>query len=125
MPYCANCGNEVAAGVAACPDCGHPQASGAYAGAVAARRTDGQAITALVLGIAGLVLCPLIPSIIAIILGNQSRTRIAADPYLEGEGMARAGVILGWIGVAIGALGIVFAVVAILFSATTSLNFGP
>ena len=122
MPYCSNCGTEVAAGVAACPNCGHPQGAAAYGGAAAYRRTDGQAITALVLGIVGLVMCPLIPSIFAIVLGNQSKSRIAADPSLDGEGMAKAGVVLGWIGVAIGAVGIVAAVGVILLSATTG-NF--
>ena len=121
MPYCANCGTEVAAGVAACPKCGHPQGAAAYA----VRRTDGQAITALVLGIAGLVLCPLIPSIFAIVLGNQSQARIAADPTLDGEPLARAGVVLGWIGVAIAGAGLAVAALFFIFAASSGLSFGP
>lgn len=108
MPYCTSCGTEVAAGAATCPSCGHPQgqAFGAPSYAVAPR-TDGQAITSLVLGIVGLIMCPLIPSIIAVIIGNQARQRLAADPSLQGEELARVGVILGWIGIGLSALGAV------------------
>jgi hypothetical protein len=128
MPYCANCGTQVAGGIAACPNCGHPQTPAAYAGASPARRTDGKAITALVLGIAGLIVCPLIPSIFAIVLGNQSKAIIAADPTLDGEQLASAGVVLGWIGVAIAGAGLVVALVAVIFIAVSgsgSVNFGP
>ena len=38
-------------------------------------------------------------SIPALIVGNQALTKIKQDPTLQGEGLARAGVILGWIGV--------------------------
>lgn len=117
MPYCANCGNQVDAGSASCPNCGRSTgtevagAASSYSSPVATpvatpRRTDGKAVASLVLGIVGLVACPLVPSIIALVLGNQSRSNIAADPTLDGEGMAKAGVILGWIGIGIFAIGI-------------------
>jgi hypothetical protein len=80
------------------------------------RRTDGQAIASLVLGIAGFTVCPLICSIIAVVLGSQARQRIADDPTLEGDGMAKAGVILGWIGIGLAALGIVAWVLAAVFT---------
>jgi hypothetical protein len=63
----------------------------------------------LILGIAGLVVCPLIPSIIAIIIGNQAQERLRLDPTLEGESLARAGIILGWVGVGIAGLGLLAA----------------
>jgi hypothetical protein len=103
----------VAPEAAACPNCGRPQQAPAIA---AQRRTDGQAVASLVLGIIGIGMCPLIASIVAIILGSQAKARIAADPSLEGEGMAKAGVILGWIGVGLGAIGIIFFVLSIAFS---------
>ena len=86
----------------------------------AGRRTEGSAIVALVLGIAGLLVCPVIPSIPAVIVGNQAKGRIAADPTLDGEGLAQAGVILGWTGIAIGALGIVIGAIAIVIAIATS-----
>lgn len=96
MPFCAECGTEIATGAPACPNCGRPQLV-----ATTARRTDGQAVASLVLGIAGIVICPIVCSIIAIVLGNQAKARLAADPALEGEGLARAGVILGYVGLGV------------------------
>ena len=127
MPYCANCGTEVATDAAACPSCGHPQGAPAYARGPA-RRNDGQAITALILGIAGLVICPIVPSIFAIIIGNQSKARIAADPTLDGEQLANTGVILGWIGIVLGGIGLVVAIAAffvlVVAGGGTDVNFG-
>ena len=34
----------------------------------------------------------------------MAENRIAADPTLGGEGLARAGIIVGWVGLAIGAV---------------------
>jgi uncharacterized protein DUF4190/zinc ribbon protein len=114
MPYCAGCGTQLPEHAATCPSCGRPVQTST------ARRTDGQAIASLALGIAGLVVCPFIPSIIAIILGNQAKQRLALDPTVEGESLARAGVILGWVGVALGGIGIAFAIIAFALS----LSFG-
>lgn len=61
---------------------------------------DGNAVASLVLGILGITVIPLIASILAVILGRAS----TGDAYKRGERgstMARAGVILGWIGVAV------------------------
>jgi hypothetical protein len=82
------------------------------------RRTSGAAIASLVLGIAGLVVFPLIPSILAIVFGGRARDEMRGDPAVTGEGLATAGVILGWIGVAVCVLGLLFLVlgVAILFA---------
>ncbi len=67
-------------------------------------------MASLITGIAGYVTCPLVLHIVAIVLGNQALGRIRSDPSLEGDGMAKAGVILGWIGVLIGAAFLVFAI---------------
>ena len=61
---------------------------------------DGNAVASLILGILGITVVPLICSILAVILGRAS----IGDAHKRGErgsGMARAGVILGWIGVAV------------------------
>ena len=118
MAFCANCGTELSDEAPACPKCGHPRF------ATGARRTEGSAIAALVMGILGIVGCPLILSIPAIIVGNQARNKIREDPTLDGEGMARAGVILGWIGIGFAAVGIVFALLFLVFGAATSVSDG-
>ena len=111
MPYCSNCGTQISVDAAACPTCGRAQTTSA-----GPRRTDGQAIAALVLGIVGLTMCPFVPSIIAVIIGRQAKERLAYDPTLQGEELARVGVILGWIGIALGAVGVLFAIVAFALS---------
>jgi len=72
---------------------------------------DGNAVASLILGILGITVVPLICSILAVILGRAS----IGDAYKRGErgsGMARAGVILGWIGVAVPV--VFFAIVLLL-----------
>lgn len=108
MPYCSNCGTEMAEQAVSCPSCGHPAPRARPA--AGARRTEGTAVASLVLGIAGFIICPLIPSILAIVFGNQAQRKIGQDPSLEGDGMAKAGVILGWIGVGLAALGILIVI---------------
>jgi hypothetical protein len=120
MPYCSTCGTEISSRAVTCPSCGRPQAA-MY---TAPQRTDGQAITSLILGIVGLLMCPLIPSIFAVVIGNQAKGRLAADPTLQGEELARVGVILGWIGIALGSIGVAIAVFAFVFS-FGALSIGP
>jgi len=74
-------------------------------GWVAPPRTPGQAYAALILGIVGLVVCPLLPSIAAVVFGHISKGEIdRAGGQLGGRGIAMTGLILGWIGVAFWAL---------------------
>ena len=90
MAFCANCGNQISELAASCPECGHPAGRGAAP--YAAARTEGTAIASLVLGIAGFVICPIVCHILAVVLGNQARTKIRNDPSLDGEPLARAGI---------------------------------
>jgi hypothetical protein len=60
--------------------------------------TSGLAIASLVMGIAGWTLLPVIGSILAIIFGYMARNEIRQRPdEVEGEGLAVAGLVLGWI----------------------------
>jgi len=71
----------------------------AYPPAYGAPRTNGLAVASLVLGIAGWAICG-IGSVIAIVLGAIARSQIRASGGLEtGDGMAKAGIILGCVGV--------------------------
>jgi hypothetical protein len=67
---------------------------------VRATQTSGLAIASLVSGIVGWTILPFIGSILAIILGYMARNEIRQRPgELEGEGLATAGLVLGWIAV--------------------------
>jgi len=62
---------------------------------------SGKAVAALVLGILGLVSCQVL-GVAAIVVGNQATAEIAASGgRLGGEGLAKVGVILGWVAVAL------------------------
>jgi hypothetical protein len=122
VAFCTYCGSDMSDAATACPKCGHPR-GGASARTAGGRRTEGSAVASLVLGIAGFVVCPLICSVIAVVLGNQAKTKIAIDPSLDGEGMAKAGVILGWIGIGLSALAIVGFVLLAIYGTTTSSEF--
>ncbi len=119
MPFCANCGRDLSPAAVACPNCGHP---GPAAGQVTiagapGKRTEGFAIASLVCGIVGFFGVPVVASILAIVFGHTARKRIAQDENLAGADMARAGIIIGWIGLVLAVLLILFLiVVAVGFS---------
>jgi hypothetical protein len=74
------------------------------------RRTNGLAIASLVLGLAGWIVCGL-GSVLAIVLGAISLSQIRASGGREsGEGMAKAGIILGIVFVVLTVLWIIFVV---------------
>ena len=69
---------------------------------VAGARSSGKATAALVMGILGLLFCPLVCSVLALVFGYQSRREMdASGGRLGGRGNATAGIVLGWIGLAI------------------------
>jgi hypothetical protein len=64
--------------------------------------SNGKAIAALVLGILGLVACPLVCSILALVFGYQGRGEIdRSGGWQSGRGLAVAGIVLGWVGIAL------------------------
>jgi hypothetical protein len=103
--YCAKCGTRVAPeqttvlpstgnlpAERVAPAVAYPQA------AVASTQDDTCAILSLVFGILSLAGMGILASIPAIILGNIARKNIrASGGRLSGQGMATAGMILGWI----------------------------
>jgi hypothetical protein len=76
------------------------------------QESSGKAVTALVLGICGLVVCPFVLSVLAVVFGIQARAEIRESRgRIGGAGLAQAGLVLGWVGVTIyGTLGILFIV---------------
>ena len=83
--------------------------------------SSGKATASLVLGILGLVFCPLICSVLALVFGYQSRREIdASGGQMSGRGSATAGIVLGWIGVVICVLFLILIVIGLLAGDSTS-----
>ena len=61
-------------------------------------RTSGTAVASLVFGVLSWIVLPFIGAILAIVLGHSARGEIRRSPpgTVEGDGMALAGLILGW-----------------------------
>jgi hypothetical protein len=87
-----------------------------YGSAPYAPPTSSMAIVSLIAGILGLTIIPFIGSIVALITGSMAKKEIRASRgALGGEGLAKAGVILGWIGIALTIIGLcVFAVIVLI-----------
>ena len=102
--YCMRCGHENPGGGSVCGNCGQPlmqsgPAAPASPAPVVEARTDGKATASLVLGLLSLV-CGLLAGIPAVILGHISLSNIRKSAgRLKGEGMALAGLIMGYISI--------------------------
>ena len=72
--------------------------------------TANEAIWALVLGIGSFLLCGIFMAIPAIILGNNAKKKISSSGgQYTGDGLATAGIVLGWIQVGLTILAVVVA----------------
>jgi hypothetical protein len=68
--------------------------------------TSTLAIVSLVAGILGFTILPLIGSIVAILTGYSARKETRAVPAIAGgDGLATAGIIMGWIEVGLAVVG--------------------
>src|SRR5260370_6888654 len=106
LMLCSRCGNELSASSQFCPNCGQAlqsAPSNAAAAAATARQhaplTDPKAITSMVLGMLSIsILLSVFAGIPAVILGHLSKASIRrSNGRLKGEGMATAGLIMGYI----------------------------
>ncbi len=76
------------------------------------RPTSALAIVSLVSGILGFTLLPLLGSIVAIVTGHLARGEIRrAQGGMEGDGLAVAGLVLGYVMLALGLIAIFLAMV--------------
>jgi hypothetical protein len=74
-------------------------------------QTNQKALWSMILGILSIVCCGLFAGIPALILGNSAQKEIAAAGGMQtGDGMAKAGVILGWISIALSIIGLIVAI---------------
>ena len=118
--YCPQCGQQNAPQSTSCVYCGQPLVTPAAAPpssppasvappAPGAVPTDGKAIASMVLGLLSFLIC--FAGIPAIILGHISRSNIALSKgQLKGEGMALAGLIMGYASLALTFLAILAAI---------------
>src|ERR1700689_5000370 len=118
--FCSSCGNEVPTGERFCRVCGKEVSVAAAPastlgpaaeGTVFPAQTSGKAITSLVCGLF-LFAFPL--SILAIIFGHLAVSEIRRSAgRLKGEGIAIAGLILGYVGLAVIPVVLIIAAIAI------------
>ena len=86
-----------------------------YPGYAPPRKTEGNAIAALVLAICSFIVCPLIPAIVALFLASSAKRNIAAsNGALDGDGMVQAAKIVAWINIGLCLLGVAVAIIAII-----------
>lgn len=75
------------------------------------------AIVALVAGILGMTIFPLLGSLVAVIVGPMAKREIdESGGTLGGENLAQIGMILGWIGLALSLCGVCAAIGVFGFS---------
>ena len=85
------------------------------------RQTSALAIISLVSGLLGWTLLPLVGSLVAIVTGHMARAEIQrSNGQMEGDGLAIAGLVLGWLVIAVSVLTILafiffFGGLAVLF----------
>ncbi|WP_146909898.1 DUF4190 domain-containing protein [Arenimonas daejeonensis] len=82
-----------------------PPAPATPAPAAPFRQTSALAITSLIAGVLGWTLLPWLGSLVAVITGHLARAEIRRSPdTLEGDGLAIAGLVLGWVMIALSVL---------------------
>jgi hypothetical protein len=70
-----------------------------------ARQTSALAVVSLVSGILGWTLMPVLGSLVAVVTGHLARGEVRRAPSrLEGDGLAVAGLVLGYLALALGLL---------------------
>lgn len=79
--------------------------------------TSTMAVVSLIAGIVGFTVAPVLGSIVALIAGYAARkdTR-AVPPTASGDGMATAGIVMGWIVIALAVVGCCCGLLAFLVS---------
>jgi predicted acyltransferase len=77
-------------------------------GGMVPKKNSPLAIVSLVTGILGLLCCPFIPSLVAIITGVLAKKEIKQKPeQLTGDGMATGGIVLGVVGLIVMVIGVI------------------
>jgi hypothetical protein len=101
LQLCTCCGEPLAPGTDVCPRCNTDVRGGA---------TSQAARSALVLGLIGLAVLPIVFSIPAIVMAVRARRELARNPGLHGRESAGWGLAMGIMGTVLG-LALIFTVV--------------
>jgi hypothetical protein len=124
VAFCSNCGRELSPAAQYCPHCGAATGLAVATTAVSTPpapgsegRLEGLALASLLCSVGSFFIIPIVGSILGIVFGHIAHGRIDADPTLRGREMARAGIIVGWIG-------IVLTVLAVLLIIVIAASFG-
>ncbi len=116
--YCRYCGTHNVEEARQCAQCGkslHPIPESPYS----APQQSGKAVASLICSIAGLFMCLFVGQIIGLVLGYGAKRDIeASQGRLTGEGLAKAGIIIGWVGIGIDGLLVLIWLIALLAFAT-------
>jgi hypothetical protein len=64
-------------------------------------RTEPYALVAIICAVVNFFGLFLIGAVLAIVFGKMAEKRIVANPQLEGAGLARVAIIVGWVGVGV------------------------
>jgi hypothetical protein len=87
------------------------------------RTTSAMAVVSLVFGIAAWCMLPVVGAIVAIVCGHLARGEIRrSQGQQEGDGLAVAGLVLGYVQLAFGVIVLLFAIAAVLLG--LSIGFG-
>lgn len=78
-------------------------------------RTSSLAVVSLIFGVLAYVFLPGIGALVAVICGHSARSEIRRSPpgSIEGDGMALAGLILGWIQIGCAIIAVAIAILII------------
>lgn len=87
-------------------------------------RTSTLAVVSLIFGILSYVFLPFIGALVAVICGHAARSEIRHAPpgTVEGDGMALAGLILGWIQLVLSIIAIGIIIVLFVFGIAAGLS---
>ncbi|MCX7512292.1 DUF4190 domain-containing protein [Frateuria sp. STR12] len=87
------------------------------------RTTSAMAVVSLVFGIATWSIIPVVGAIVAIVCGHIARGEIRrSQGQQEGDGLAVAGLVLGYVQLAFGLIALLFVIAAIVLG--LSIGFG-
>lgn len=78
-------------------------------------RTSSLAIVSLVFGILAWVFLPFVGALVAVVCGHSARSEVRRAPpgSIDGDGLALAGLVLGWVQIAVSLLVLAFVVLII------------